>query len=97
MAFCTPHVLLVHIMSGDITLHKRTLEPIKTLIYGLRRYDRDRCAAVVGTSKTDPVTGAPIKVKVEAYMSQKAIIYLVCFCMTIRRRRRVVLMTALCS
>lgn len=66
----------LHIISGDITLHKRTLGPVKTLIYGLRRYDRDRCAAVVDTSKTDPVTGVPIKVTVEPYMSQKAIIYL---------------------
>lgn len=27
-------------------LHKRTLDPIKTMIYGLRRYDLDRSAAI---------------------------------------------------
>lgn len=27
-------------------MHKRTLEPIKSMIYGLRRYDQDRCAAL---------------------------------------------------
>jgi hypothetical protein len=27
-------------------MHKRTLEPIKTMLYGLRRYDQDRCAAM---------------------------------------------------
>jgi hypothetical protein len=64
-------------MSGDIILHKRTLAPIKTLVYGLRRYDLDRCAAVVDISKTDPATGAPVKIK--GYMSQKAITYLVSF------------------
>ena len=69
----------VHVMSGDLILHKRTLGPIKTLIYGLRRYDRDRCAALIDTSQMDNVTGAPIKVQVEGYMSQKATIYLVCF------------------
>jgi hypothetical protein len=27
-------------------LHRRTLDPIKTMIYGLRRYDLDRSAAI---------------------------------------------------
>lgn len=36
----------VHILSGDLILHKRTLDPIKTMIYGLRRYDLDRCMAI---------------------------------------------------
>lgn len=27
-------------------MHKRTLDPIKTMIYGLRRYDLDRCMAL---------------------------------------------------
>jgi len=66
----------LHIMSGDLILHKRTLGPIKTLIYGLRRYDQDRCAALIDTSRIATVNGAPVKVKVEGYMSQKATIYL---------------------
>ncbi|KAJ7929342.1 magnesium transporter [Mycena leptocephala] len=36
----------LHILSGDLIMHKRTLEPIKTMLYGLRRYDQDRCAAM---------------------------------------------------
>ncbi|KAF8185011.1 hypothetical protein K438DRAFT_1837261 [Mycena galopus ATCC 62051] len=36
----------LHILSGDLIMHKRTLEPIKSMIYGLRRYDQDRCAAL---------------------------------------------------
>ena len=36
----------VHILSGDLAMHKRTLEPIKNLIYGLRRYDLERCLAI---------------------------------------------------
>ena len=63
----------VHILSGDLILHKRTLEPIKTLIYGLRRYDVDRCAALIDSS--DPTNA---DVKVVGFMSHKSKIYLVC-------------------
>lgn len=59
-------------MSGDLILHKRTLEPIKTLLYGLRRYDVDRCAALIDTA--DPLNA---NVKVAGYMSHKTKIYLV--------------------
>ncbi|KAF9011264.1 magnesium transporter [Cyathus striatus] len=61
----------LHILSGDLILHKRTMEPIKTLLYGLRRYDVDRCAALIDTS--DP---ANAEVKVVGFMSHKAKIYL---------------------
>lgn len=57
-------------MSGDLTLHKRTLEPIKTLVYGLRRYDVDRCAALINSE------GREFSGKVEGFMSHKAKIYL---------------------
>lgn len=59
----------LHILSGDLILHKRTMEPIKTLIYGLRRYDLDRCAAIVDP---DEVGAA----KVVGFMSHKSKIYL---------------------
>lgn len=36
----------LHIISGDLIMHKRTLDPIKTMIFGLRRYDLDRCIAL---------------------------------------------------
>jgi len=62
----------VHILSGDLILRKRTLDPIKTLIYGLRRYDVDRCAALIDSS--DP---ANADVKVVGFMSHKTKIYLV--------------------
>ncbi|KAF5352613.1 hypothetical protein D9756_006198 [Leucocoprinus leucothites] len=61
----------LHILSGDLILHKRTLDPIKTLVYGLRRYDVDRCAALIDTS--DP---ANAKVPVVGFMSHKSKIYL---------------------
>ncbi|KAF5346159.1 hypothetical protein D9758_009966 [Tetrapyrgos nigripes] len=61
----------VHIFSGDLIMHKRTLEPIKTLIYGLRRYDLDRAAALVDTSLE-----ANKDVKIVGYMSHKSKIYL---------------------
>ncbi|TFK60816.1 hypothetical protein BDN72DRAFT_828680 [Pluteus cervinus] len=60
----------LHIISGDLTMHKRTLEPIKTLIYGLRRYDVDRCAALIDMSD------ANADVKVVGFMSHKSKIYL---------------------
>jgi len=50
-------------------MHKRTLEPIKTIIYGLRRYDVDRCAALLDQDQSNQ--------KVEGFMSHKAKIYLV--------------------
>ncbi|KAI0066622.1 hypothetical protein BV25DRAFT_1912674 [Artomyces pyxidatus] len=62
----------LHILSGDLILHKRTLGPIKTLVYGLRRYDVDRCAALIDTSNTRDEEG----VKVVGYMSHKSKIYL---------------------
>ncbi|KAF8913152.1 hypothetical protein CPB84DRAFT_1833411 [Gymnopilus junonius] len=36
----------LHILSGDLILHKRTLEPIRTMVFGLRRYDLERCRAL---------------------------------------------------
>lgn len=62
---------IVHIMSGDLTLHKRTLDPIKTLVYGLRRYDVDRCAALINASGD-----ANSQTKIEGFMSHKSKIYL---------------------
>lgn len=59
----------VHILQGDLILHKRTLDPIKTVVYGLRRYDLDRVTAL--GQHDDP------NAKVEGYMSHKAKIYLV--------------------
>ncbi|KIM47650.1 hypothetical protein M413DRAFT_61489 [Hebeloma cylindrosporum] len=42
----TDSVRSLHILSGDLIMHKRTLEPIRTMVYGLRRYDLERCRAV---------------------------------------------------
>ncbi|TFK24275.1 magnesium transporter [Coprinopsis marcescibilis] len=64
-------VKALHILDGDLILHKRTLDPIKTMIFGLRRYDLDRVAALIDMS--DP---ANKDVKVIGYMSHKAKIYL---------------------
>ena len=62
-------VRVVHILQGDLILHKRTLEPIKTVIYGLRRYDVDRAMALRET--------ADARAKEDGYMSHKSKIYLV--------------------
>jgi Mg2+ and Co2+ transporter CorA len=60
-------VKFLHVLQGDLILHKRTMEPIKTLVYYLRRYDTDRCAALL--EDPDPKN-------VKGYMSHKAKIYL---------------------
>ena len=70
-------VCSVHILSGDLILHKRTLEPVKTLVYGLRRYDDDKCRALIDFS--DP---ANKDVKVNGFMSHTSKIYLVGPCFT---------------
>jgi len=62
-------VRALHILSGDLTLHKRMLEPIKTMIYGLRRYDVDRVAALMDESSTPNAV-------IEGFMSHKSKIYL---------------------
>ncbi|KAG6874363.1 hypothetical protein C0995_015099 [Termitomyces sp. Mi166 len=64
-------VRYLHILSGDLIMHKRTMEPIKTLIYGLRRYDLDRCQALIDMSNP-----ANANVKVVGFMSHKSKIYL---------------------
>ncbi|KAN0135635.1 hypothetical protein V8E53_006526 [Lactarius tabidus] len=65
-----PTVRSLHILSGDLILHKRTLEPIKALVFSLRRYDVDRTAACLDLSSN---TGDQ---KVVGFMSHKAKIYL---------------------
>ena len=59
----------MHILSGDLSMYKRSLEPIKTLIYSLRRYDDDRAAALIDFTDAD--------IKVKGFMSAKSKIYLV--------------------
>ena len=59
----------VHIISGDLILYKRTLAPIKTLVYGMRRYDLDRLVALYDPKELEGK-------KLEGYMSQKSKIYL---------------------
>ena len=64
-------VKALHILDGDLILLRRTLDPIKTMIFALRRYDLDRCAALIDPSdpesKNKPVIG---------FMSHKGKIYL---------------------
>ncbi|KAI0028013.1 hypothetical protein K488DRAFT_59781 [Vararia minispora EC-137] len=60
-------VRALHILSGDLILHKRTLGPIKSLVYGLRRYDADRCAALIEGGSARSTIG---------YISPKSNIYL---------------------
>ncbi|CAG7853903.1 SubName: Full=Related to Mg2 transporter protein, CorA-like {ECO:0000313/EMBL:CCA67920.1} [Serendipita indica DSM 11827] len=59
----------LHILSADLTLRKRTMQPLKTLIYGLRRFDLERTAAALA------VAGIP-QGQVQGYMSPKTKVYL---------------------
>ncbi|KAF8190242.1 hypothetical protein K438DRAFT_1676097 [Mycena galopus ATCC 62051] len=60
----------LHVLSADLILHRRTLAPIKTLVYGLRRYDIDRSTAVVDVSTSEN------GIRVAGFMSHKTLIYL---------------------
>ncbi|GAW03527.1 magnesium -like protein [Lentinula edodes] len=61
----------LHILTGDINLHQRALVPLKRVIYGLRRYDLDRCIALLNLPP-----GEEVDVKMEGYMSRTALTYL---------------------
>lgn len=65
-------VTSLHMLQEDLILHKRTLEPIKTLVNGLRRYDADRAAAIA--LKED--FGQDSAIRPAGFMSDKARIYL---------------------
>ncbi|KAG1742775.1 uncharacterized protein EDB91DRAFT_297885 [Suillus paluster] len=72
-----PNVKVVsrlHILSGDLTLHKRTLGPLKTVIYGLRRYDEDRCAALLSSEEKEIQERRGERIK--GFMTHKSKIYL---------------------
>ncbi|KAG9015241.1 hypothetical protein FRB90_004861 [Tulasnella sp. 427] len=65
-------VKLLHMLSADITLHKRALKPLQSLVYGMRRYDLDRCVAIAAS-----VNGvAPDPSKVKGFLSHQAKVYL---------------------
>ncbi|KAF8328271.1 uncharacterized protein EI90DRAFT_1620505 [Cantharellus anzutake] len=61
----------LHILSGDITLHKRTLTPLRSLVYGLRRYDLARCQALVSSAAPKSELSG-----VKGFMTHQAKIYL---------------------
>jgi len=61
----------LHVLAGDINIHRRALEPLKRVIYGLRRYDLDRCIALL-----DLPPGEEKKAGVQGYMSHTSLIYL---------------------
>ena len=65
----------MHLLSADLTQRRRELDPVKTLIYGLRRYDSDRAVAA-----TDLVEGEadhdPEHAQKAGFLSHKAKVYL---------------------
>ncbi|EPQ53988.1 hypothetical protein GLOTRDRAFT_130378 [Gloeophyllum trabeum ATCC 11539] len=65
-------VRYLHVISGDLILHKRTLAPIRSLVYRLRRYDMDWSVASLDASQTEStqVRG------VQGYLSPTAKTYL---------------------
>ncbi|KAJ7064701.1 magnesium transporter [Mycena amicta] len=69
----------LHILSADLILHRRTLEPIVSVVTGLRRYDVARVAALLDDSVQGENEGDEDNDKekeVVGYMSQKAQVYL---------------------
>jgi len=53
-------------------MHKRTLTPVKSLVYGLRRYDLDRCQAMVGSYNPEADVASA-----KGYMTHTSKVYLV--------------------
>ncbi|KIO26588.1 hypothetical protein M407DRAFT_74306 [Tulasnella calospora MUT 4182] len=71
-----PHmdsVKLLHMLSADLTLHKRALKPLQSLVYGMRRYDLDRCVAMAASVNG---SSAPDLSKVKGFLSHQAKVYL---------------------
>ncbi|KAG8910460.1 hypothetical protein FRC01_006329, partial [Tulasnella sp. 417] len=66
-------VKLLHMLSADITLHKRALKPLQSLVYGMRRYDLDRCVAIAASVNN---SSAPDVSKVKGFLSHQAKVYL---------------------
>lgn len=62
----------MHFLSGELSARRRELDPVRTLIYGLRRYDQERCAAIVESSGTR----VKEEEKLSGFLSHKAKIYL---------------------
>jgi Mg2+ and Co2+ transporter CorA len=58
-------VRAAHVLQADLARHRRTLEPLRTVVHGLRRHDAERAGASAGPGHD---TGG--------YMSHKARIYL---------------------
>ncbi|KIM32024.1 hypothetical protein M408DRAFT_327383 [Serendipita vermifera MAFF 305830] len=60
-------VRTLHILSADLTTRKRAIQPLKPMIWGLRKFDLERTAAAMGADYKGPVEG---------YMSPKTKVYL---------------------
>jgi Mg2+ and Co2+ transporter CorA len=74
-------VRALHILEQDLNRHKRTLEPVRTVLYGLRRYDTDRAAALLGNEPSAERAkmqqqGTQQHPDDPGFMSRKAKIYL---------------------
>ncbi|KAJ3777804.1 hypothetical protein FB446DRAFT_783971 [Lentinula raphanica] len=63
----------LHILIGDISVHQRALGPLKKLVYGLRRYDQDRCVALLNLPPGEEITDVK---NVKGYMSSTSLTYL---------------------
>ncbi|KAG8807764.1 hypothetical protein FRC17_004275, partial [Serendipita sp. 399] len=61
----------LHFLSAELSARRRALDPVKTLIYGLRRYDQERCVAIAESSGS-LVEGE----KIQGFLSHKSKIYL---------------------
>jgi Mg2+ and Co2+ transporter CorA len=71
----------LHILSGDIHHLKRTLEPLQTMIGGLRKYDTERTIAAslgydMAKGRPRDDTSSPPHERSQGYMSYRATIYL---------------------
>lgn len=68
----------MHLLSAEVTQRRRELDPVKTLIYGLRRYDSDRTVAAIEAAEGEvpPVGQVPPAGQHPGFLSHKAKVYL---------------------
>ncbi|KAG8743374.1 hypothetical protein FRC10_012178 [Ceratobasidium sp. 414] len=61
-------VQTLHLLSGDIELLKMSIKPLQRIVYGLRRYDRERCRGLAASQD--------VSTNVKGFLSEETKVYL---------------------
>lgn len=66
----------MHLLSAELTQRRRELDPVKTLIYGLRRYDSDRAVAATEAAESASAGAVPPEGQSTGFLTHKSKVYL---------------------